>query len=373
MSALGKEFRYVPLETTDSSIITISAVTTLAVTDRLILVGARNVPLKAFDKQTGRYLGQIGQIGNGPTEYPNARNFQTDPVNGHIYVKVTPTRYQQYDSQGNYSGSVGWDESARGMLITPYFLGDKLYNYVNIPTDQTTALAYSYELRTGDRCDSLPLRWGKEVPAGKCKLVLPVIGSEVLGGMALFVQFENDRWTYGFQNKTPYWYSNGRLRLKDFYCDTIFTVNGFDRLQPQVIFDMGNYGGFDRYEKSETMTGKFIITRILETGNVIYFNLMKNMYDIDHWIKGAPNPPYCGVYDKKTGVTRIMKKLAIDNDQVEKLPGFIVYDVSDAGELVVCYQTEDLMEAREKMPETVRPAWLKQLKEDDNPVILLIK
>lgn len=372
LSDLGKTYAYVPLETTDSSIITISSVTAMAVTDRLILVGAQHIPLKAFDKKTGRYIGQLGGIGNGPTEYPSGRRFQPDPVTGNIYVQIAPNRYQCYDPQGGYVGPVAWEEAAQGMVVTPYFLADRLYSYVNVPTERTSALAYMYELPSGEKRDSLPVRWGSDIPEGKFKTVLPLVGSEIIGGMALFVQFQNDKWTYGCRFQPPYWYQDDELRLKDFYCDTIFAVKGFDRLEPRAVFEMGKLGGFDRFENSEAMAGKFIVTRVLETDNVIYFNLIKDMYDIDGWLKGRLHPTYCGIYDKASGTTKIMKQAPIPDD-LAGLPGFTIYNISTDGELIVCYQTEDLIEAREHMPESQQPDWLKQLKEDDNPVLLLIR
>lgn len=110
----------------------------------------------------------------------------------------------------------------------------------------------------------------------------------------------------------------------------------------------------------------------METEHVVYFNLFQNMYDVDSWLKGRNSLAYAGVYNKATGVTKIQESAGIENS-LEGLPRFSVYNVSTAGELVVCYQTETLIEAREKMLSEEQPEWLKQLQEDDNPVILLIK
>ncbi|WP_106832273.1 6-bladed beta-propeller [Parabacteroides pacaensis] len=370
LSDLGDDLEYIPLETTDSSIVAISSVTTMAVSDKLIIIGARNVPLKAFDKKSGRYIGQIGSIGGGPTEYPNGTNFQIDPKTNKIYVRVTNNKYQCYDASGKFLKTVTWDELAKGVAVTPYFLEDQLYSYVNIPTNFTTVLSYLYNLQTGEKIDSL--RWKEELPEKGCKILVPLAGSEIFGGRALLGQLDNEKWTYGNQKNTGYWYLNNRLYMKNVYCDTVFTVKGFDNLKPRMIFDMGKLGGFTRYEKSDAMTNKFIITRVLETENIIYFTMMKNLFDLQGWQKGMYNPPYYGVYNKQTGLTKIMEGGAIKNN-VEGLPGFTVYNTSTKGELVVCLQSGDLMEAREKIPASEQPEWLKQLKEEDNPVILLIQ
>ena len=205
LADLGKEQSYIPLETTDSSIVAISSITAMVVTDRHILIGARTAPIKVFDKTTGHYIGQIGQIGNGPAEYPNGTNFTTDPITRKVYVRISPSKQQCYDITGHFLKTVEWKEAAGGMIIAPYFLDDKIYTYVNIPTEQTNNLSYLYDADSGAIQDSLPLRWGGDIPAGKSKLVMPLAGAEMLGGMAYIVQFEDNRWTYGSQNNAAYW------------------------------------------------------------------------------------------------------------------------------------------------------------------------
>lgn len=372
LADLGKNMTYIPLETKDSSIVAISSVTAMVVTDRHILVGARSVPIKVFDKATGTYIGQIGQIGNGPAEYPNGTNFSTDPITHKVYVRISASKYQCYDITGHFLKTVHWKEAANGMVVAPYFLGDKIYTFVNIPTGQTDILSYLYDVDSGVIQDSLPLRWGNDIPSGKSKLVMPLSGAEMLGGMAYIAQFENNKWTYGRQNNAAYWYHGGELRMKDFFCDTLFTVKSFDRLIPRMVFKMGDSGGFARYENEDAMADKYIITRLMETENIIYFNMFRNMYDVEGWLKGSDNPPYCGIYDKRSGETKVMKSVRIENDK-ENMPDFSIYNISTDGELIVCYQAGDLTEARDKMTESEQPAWLKQLQEDDNPVILLIK
>ena len=58
---------FIPLETTDSSLIGMSA--NIQVSANRILVSSTNQPLLVFDKKTGRFLNQIGQKGEGPEGY----------------------------------------------------------------------------------------------------------------------------------------------------------------------------------------------------------------------------------------------------------------------------------------------------------------
>ena len=157
LTDLGEQVRYIPLETTDSSVVAVSSLTAMAVTDKFILIGASSVPIKVFDKENGRYVGQVGQIGNGPEEYPHGTNFMADPITQTIYVRISPTKYQSYDAKGKFLKTVSWEESARGTIVAPYFMGDKFFTYVNLPSEHTTVFSYSYDGAGGEKSDSLPV------------------------------------------------------------------------------------------------------------------------------------------------------------------------------------------------------------------------
>jgi hypothetical protein len=55
------------------------------------------------------------------------------------------------------------------------------------------------------------------------------------------------------------------------------------------------------------------------------------------------------------------------------MPETCVYTLSTDGSWVAIYQAYMLVEARENIPAEKQPEWLKNLKEDDNPVIMMIK
>ena len=57
----------------------------------------------------------------------------------------------------------------------------------------------------------------------------------------------------------------------------------------------------------------------------------------------------------------------------EGMPKACVYTLSTDGYWVAVYQAERLIKARENIPTEKQPEWLKNLKEDDNPVLLIVK
>ena len=55
------------------------------------------------------------------------------------------------------------------------------------------------------------------------------------------------------------------------------------------------------------------------------------------------------------------------------MPDVCINTLATDGAWVGVYQTQELIEARENIPTEQQPDWLKNLKDDDNPVILLIE
>lgn len=371
LSDIGKEVVYVPLETTDSSLVNISSTGTMKVMDDVILIGTQNHPIKVFNKKTGRYLREIGKIGNGPGEYTNGTLFHINAKTKNIYVEVNPTQRHIYDTNGNLIKTITY-ENPIGVLTTPLFWGDILYNFVTIPSPATTCFAKVYDLRTDAKLDSLLLP-AENIPASEIEMVMPFSGMEIFGGRSFMMKIKDQTWCFGSRATSPFWYYKDELRLKDVYNDTIFTIkNSISEMQPKYIFDMGKWGGFKRYETEDYMSDKLIITRILETDHAIYFNMIQNMYNLNNWLKQIWPPMYCGIYNKEDGTVKVSKKLEIKNDK-DAFPDFSIYNVSTDGEVIAYYQAENLVEARKDIPEPDQPDWLKNLKEDDNPVIMIIK
>ena len=66
VSHLGKNIRYVPLETTDSSLV--GGLWSIRLLEDKILVSCKEANL-LFDRQTGKFLRKVSSVGQGPREY----------------------------------------------------------------------------------------------------------------------------------------------------------------------------------------------------------------------------------------------------------------------------------------------------------------
>lgn len=371
---LGKDMTYIPLETVDESLIKLNSTSIMKVTEDYIFIADSGSPILCFDRKTGKFLHQVGNVGKGPQEYVNGTSFTIDPIGKRIYVMLGARRFQCYDYEGDFLETVTCVDMIQAMADSYFFVGDKVYQHVNIADENTTALTYCYDLKSGQPIDSL-LAGASDKPATARTLMMPMMGTEVFGGRTFIAQ-HGDSYTYGRRLNSAFWVTDGELYMKDAFCDTIFQVKDLKRRMPVVAFRMGEYGGYGRFETKEYMADKFLIPNLQNGKDCIYFILYKGLYEFIDMMKAGKVPTgkfSCGIYNKRTGETKIQENSVNFKNPLSGMPDAVVFNVSTDGAFVLTYQADQLASARGEIPEEKQPEWLKNLKEDDNPVILLVK
>ena len=255
LTELGEKMTYVPLETTDESLVKLGSSSKMIVTDQYIFVGETGAPLLAFDRGTGKFLRKIGSVGQGPGEYSGSTDVEVDDEAKRIYFRASPTQYHCYDFEGKFLNTITLPED-NFMMGGSYFIDNKAYAYCNLANEATTCRAYAYQLPEGICTDSLVL--GERV-AKKQKAVMPVRGTEAYGGMFFMWEYEDGTWSAGNRVNSTYQSMNGKLYHKDVFCDTLFQMKGLHREAPIAAFHLGSYGGYGRYETSGGMEGKYVL------------------------------------------------------------------------------------------------------------------
>ena len=153
-SQLGKQIRYIPLETTDSSLIGNSYSIKLSKDHIFVSTNGRCL---SFNKQTGKYLGSIGHKGEDPQGYSNANCF-IHPHTNNLYFYRQPDKLVKYDTKGNYLGQVHLPQKISPSL---YFTFSDPYSCSLWRRNRTTA----------SKCVTLLQRTGrsKRLIAGICQ------------------------------------------------------------------------------------------------------------------------------------------------------------------------------------------------------------
>lgn len=375
LTDLGQKLTYIPLETNDASITEINPMTKVTVTEEFIFIGNNQSPILCFDRKNGKFIRNIGSIGQGPNEFLNASTLEVDNDAKRIYVKKTPGNYVCFDYEGNALTPVNLPGEKNFMMGAHYFANNKAYGYCNVAKETTTAQGYCYSLPSGELLDSIPLT---DMHAKKIKSIAPLRSQEVYGGMFMMAEHEDGTWTGGNYTNSTFWTTNHTLYHKDIFCDTIYRMKDLYKQEPIVAFQLGSLGGYGRYETASSMEGRYLLPRILHNGKHIYFTLFTEVYDIQGMMKkltsgGVILNPGCGLYNTESGEVKLQKESLLFKHPNEDMPKVCINTITTDGHWVAIYQAEELVEARENIPTDQQPDWLKQLKEDDNPVILVIE
>ena len=344
----------------------------MVVTDQYVFVGETGAPLLCFDRSTGKFLRNIGSVGQGPGEYSGSTDMEVDAEAKRIYFRASPTQYHCYDFEGKFLNTITLAED-NFMMGGHHFADNKAYAYCNIMQANTTCQAYAYQLPDGSCTDSLLL---SEKVSKKQKAVMPLSGREAFGGRLFMWEYEDGTWTAGNRVNSTYQSMDGKLYHKDLFCDTLFQMKGLHRETPIAAFQLGSLGGYKRYETSSSMEGKYVLPRVLFNGKQIYFTLATGLYDVQgliRKIKSGGIRPSVGIYNLRTSEVKVQKENMYFKHPDEAMPEACVYTLSTDGQWVAVYQADKLVEARENIPVEQQPEWLKNLKEDDNPVIMMIK
>ena len=137
MSEVADDIKYVPLETTDSSLIGMGA--KVQIENGRIYVRSRNsnsTDVKVFDID-GKYLFTFNRTGRGPEEYSPMSRIEIDPVTGgfmvfDILAYVTNSTnsawfYKEYDKDGNYIRIINVPQIDPGRLESVRRLDENIY------------------------------------------------------------------------------------------------------------------------------------------------------------------------------------------------------------------------------------------------------
>ena len=381
LSDFGIDVRYIPLETRDSCLVSLGSV---KVFDGNIVVSSRqNYVVLNFDKETGRFIAQLGHRGEDPEGYWGLTPYYNES-NGLFYFERLPNQLQKYDAQGKYRG--------KALVPTPperpcaYAFEDSLViGYYDMPSyTQHHAWQLSCFTERGELKDSV-LRAPDLMPSQR--------DDKVVGMMWLSmaqINFTMDAagvpWI-DLQSRFPLWKCGGQVRLKEGFGDTIFTLKDHHRLVPAYAFRYGDLALDAKSRREGKSRGKLVAYAVLETQEKIFFKAVRGLYEsvVERQAatpgeNGRVDLPdfelYNGIYNKQTGITRMAPEAG---GIVDDLSGDLSFEIrscsSPQGEFVFSLEAHEVVAWLEKHPEAKdnpRLASLLEVKEGDNPVVVIV-
>lgn len=369
VSQLGRNIRYVPLETNDESLVGSSYGIKL-LDDKILVTSGANCLL--FDKQTGKFLCKVSSKGQGPKEYLSNTSF-IHPQTGDIYFNRTPWKMIRFNQQGEYLGDLQlpfqWDE---GCYLT--FDGDQALVHRGLFKNQI----YRFD-RTGTALDSISLQPYRGIDMNDMKTPISVVGPlGITLGQGMFatngmflVQYKSgerqDIYTVAYPSIYPY---KDEMRFHEAYNDTIYRIDGHT-LTPQWIFHTGEcHTPRELYGDVEESKKRMVVTYVAETEDLLFFQCAKE------WFTLKKTDLCNGIYHKKEGTVMISRRYEALTDDLTQFIPFYPTAHSAKGEFAGTLSIENIQKWLEEHPEVKLEGALTPLEglaDDANPVVVIVE
>lgn len=361
LSDLGKDVRYVRLETND---------TTLVPRNPSILLFDKYIALynyascMLFHKETGKFISYIGHIGDDPTGYSLATPAYND-VNRLLYFTRYPNSMQKYTISEEYRGkaivplSPGMPEYFlfTDSLIIGHFGGvDQTYN--------SNSLIFFTE--DGCLADSVPNLLPR-LPRRSFSNIKEYRSFPLGMGNGTLSIFNDKSAVLSIKDVPALWKYRDNAYFKSSFNDTVYVVKGH-KLIPDIVFSLGKWQwGPEARTDGQNSEERMLVTTVYETDHHILFQCCRGVYS------EAPET-FTGIYRKADG------KVILNNERegfTDDFSGYLPFrpeTCSPQGEYARIAEASELSYWLEEHPEALKDARfaaLRDLKEDDNPVIVL--
>ena len=364
----------IPLETTKECLLDVFPYPRIVLNDSFILMWGKN-RLFAFD-HSGNFLNQIGERGQGPGEYQYPTNYFLNPDKPAICVED----YQkiiEYDFNGNFISSFKKLMMGNFPLSNYSYIGDGLFIGC-VRYDGENRYKYCLVNQNGDTVKCFP-------------------------NHIFYNQVEKFSSTY--DKSLPPIRVDDRLYLQDYINDTLYVLANSD-LQPAYIFGFGKYSfpkesleSFQGYKNySNTFSFGLAFGSLVGTSKFFFYHIIvpdlfprpktKLVYNpiLNEYMSGGRM--VYGIYDieQKTNIlldTDQHFQKGIINDLSGGLPFIpryyagndVVVDVWNANDMKEILTEEYFASQEIKDPKAHQELkeLLKNLKDDDNPVVVIAK
>lgn len=362
LSRFVDKITYIPLENNPQAML--GGLVYYEVTDEYVIVRQtrydRTNQILLFDRNTGKFMREIGKNGRGPGEYYNYQFIPFDPVKKEFYAQGLSREILVYDISGRNIDVIKMPkiENKYGEVIS---LSTKPINFDNMLDDNVFV---------GYISNSFGIEQIKLVLLTKEGVLKIFPNYQALNakidGVLLVSRNSNNHTFYKWNNK---------LYLLEVYCDTLYEVTK-NSLVPRFYFDFGKYNvtWSMRADANDfrgiTFKDYFYIRDIDENKNYIIIEILYEGKD------------YTGFIEKKTNSVTLCKKSISGfsgfKDDISGLMDVRPLGITQKNEMVYVINPLYLMKFLKENPEKAELArtrfpWLKNIDEFSNPIIAIGK
>lgn len=340
LSEIAKEVKIVPLETRPECLVAKVSKGMIQIVDHNLFIPCSEGILQFTDD--GKFVRSVVKRGQGPGEYSAIRFIAANNRLKQIYL-MDHGKVLTYSVDGQYVG-----ESKIPFCWQFTLLGDSMY------------VGYIYN-NTGHKEDRLVLvnREGETV-----KTFPQYDQFTIPNGLNYYLWGRYDRYVYSFKDEAC---------CKEYYNDTVFTVTP-EQLEPRYIMDMGKYK-IPKDKRFEVLEGNW---QVYSEPAQAY--LRPDFQETSRWVflpytswdvTNKDESPRLAMYDKQKNICYKVKNDRIRNDEQG---GLAFYPQARIADDVLLYYMEafEVLELAEEDPSILEYEQLKNLKEDDNPVLMIV-
>ena len=319
----------------------------------------------------------MGHVGNDPEGYRSAQCW-IDEITGIFYFKGWKNELIKYDQNGKFLGKITLPKEPEPTDSPSHFIfSDSLIigRYSNMTGYDIRSLAFFSQ--NGQLIDTIPSLISitpmsisdiASISILKGDKAHEQYGNVTQTGIVL-VEYKNDKKSLSTPANPVLWKNKKNICFKPDFVDTVYTIEG-TKIKPYLTYNTGKYH-WPETERHNTSNIKDYIAILLtiENEHNIFFQFVKDLY----------NQPilYNGLYDKKNKTTKIAAgDQKITDDITNFMPIQPIKSNNNGGEYISIIQASDALSWLEEHPrETTNKQVeaLKLLKEDDNPIIVIMK
>ena len=347
LSEIAEKITFVPMETTDASLLTKVRANNIISVNGTIVIPCFNMGAFAFD-ESGKFIAPISRKGHGPGEFTRFLSVAGNSDRNLIYVK----------------------SSRKIIAFRPdgTFVNEYKVPGIGLPWE------YSIIMQDSITLSNIINATGQS----QYRLILSNTQGDTLKA---FPQYDRFEMPYGMNyaycnNKENYLYQyKGESVYHDYYCDTLYTVTR-DSLLPRYLLDMGKYKLPKNMRLEVAIVSRDYEEYLMIEKAEAYFR--PTFFENDRFIvmpyttwnlQDKRAPAKLMYYDRETKECIKVKDDAFVNDMMGDLPFHPDARVAE-NILGEWWEATELMELAEEGVEL--PDNLKNLKEDDNGVLVLV-
>lgn len=385
MAAPGKMFkvsdyfssvRYVPLETTDSSLVGEFPIVTISKGRAYVCSVQR--PCLVFDANTGKFIRALGIIDKGPGGYRSSVGMWIQPETGELYFPGWNNNYIRYSSDGKFIGELKLPEGIGEFRTLTYIDGQHFMAYCQaflrnsekrlVGFDDSGSVLYSVDQPL--RFDTLAMTEIKSISVNSAPDRIKNAFGLSAGALMMAQGTDKNKEWIVINEQPVFWHYNGGTYFKESFCDTVFRITS-EGAVPDRIFDMGKYRLLPENSNDlRVRRTQATVNQVGETDRFLIFTYFLRPEE--------EYTAYRGFYDKKTGKLEIAEmKGGFTDDLNHFMPlNPVIADGENAGvDLLQPLAIQEWIETHSEEVGQLKPEirTLENLKEDDNPVLVILQ